>query len=865
VHQTFIMPDTVHHGFAGSMITRDYSLHNDVFHAATLALKWRLLDPAGKAVLSGQDIRKMASGDLQRGKLTLKLPAVKQRTKLMLDLRLEADGRFAYGEERDIEVWPASGFAGWKPAVPVTAPACCVYDPSGKTAEALGTMGVAAQKLPDLIAPADPKAVLIIGEGALDEAAAGRCAALSDFVARGGRVLILAQAVTPAGLPAMTHLEPREWCSQLFVRVPNHPLCRGLSSWDLHFWAPDRVSAHGAYAKPEGGPAVPLVDSGSEIGMEWVQLMEMYRGAGRYLLCQLPVVSATGDEPLARDLLTRMIAYMTTAPYEQPTRRLQAVVSPDSKLEAQLRELNVSYTPTLPEAKLDPASPILIDAGVVATEAQRAAWAEALKSGATIVVCGAQPDDAPWLSRLAGTTVTLTAPPYHMWEGRGYRALTEPVTAGVSQCDLYWRDYVTIEAAGCQAEDPSTTIEPLQNFAVSAAGAKELVFPGALVELEVGEGRLLLDQRRWWTRHDKLVRYSTRLASALLLGMGVELQPFVPTRELPKNIAYQPIDLTPLCNRALADETPDDGVGGWSDQGPTADLRTFPTGSQSFQGVPFQIGAPPRCCIVLKSALRPKQDAMPQEVSIPLGYKVEGLHFLHTATYAGAGLTASYDIQYADGTSATIPLKSEENMRDWITTPGPFPREKGTVTNVAWTGTTPLFPLVAVYRMLWVNPRPQTPVAAVRFSNPAGQAQPILLGLTAVTSGEKPQVAAETARAQDLLKQGLAAVQQGDAKSGQDLLRQALAADGSLAGAHQALAELLERSGDVNAALAAYQAWIAAGARTPLPYNRVAQILEQRKDYRGALEAYTQSLKVEWNQPPIIEAKARMEKALRGE
>ena len=38
------------------------------------------------------------------------------------------------------------------------------------------------------------------------------------------------------------------------------------------------------------------------------------------------------------------------------------------------------------------------------------------------------------------------------------------------------------------------------------------------------------------------------------------------------------------------------------------------------------------------------------------------------------------------------------------------------------------------------------------------------------------------------------------------------------------------------------------------------EILEKRKDYKGALEAYTQSLKVEWNQPPIIEAKSRLEK-----
>ena len=36
-------------------------------------------------------------------------------------------------------------------------------------------------------------------------------------------------------------------------------------------------------------------------------------------------------------------------------------------------------------------------------------------------------------------------------------------------------------------------------------------------------------------------------------------------------------------------------------------------------------------------------------------------------------------------------------------------------------------------------------------------------------------------------------------------------------------------------------------------------------ELKGALEAYTQSLRVEWNQPPTIEAKSRLQKLLAGE
>ncbi len=48
------------------------------------------------------------------------------------------------------------------------------------------------------------------------------------------------------------------------------------------------MSARGAYSKPEDGSFVTLVDSGTDKGLEWVQMMECYRGKGLYLLCQLP-------------------------------------------------------------------------------------------------------------------------------------------------------------------------------------------------------------------------------------------------------------------------------------------------------------------------------------------------------------------------------------------------------------------------------------------------------------------------------------------------------------------------------------------------------------------------------------------------
>ena len=134
------------------------------------------------------------------------------------------------------------------------------------------------------------------------EAAAG---GLSGFVNAGGRIVALAQQKLLPGLPVRTTLENREWCSMLFARTPQHPILKGLDSWDFHFWAADHVVAKGSYTRPPGGSFVNLLDGsgdherGLNCAMDWSQLMECWRGQGSYLLCQLPLVEKYDVEPMA--------------------------------------------------------------------------------------------------------------------------------------------------------------------------------------------------------------------------------------------------------------------------------------------------------------------------------------------------------------------------------------------------------------------------------------------------------------------------------------------------------------------------------------------------------------------------------------
>jgi hypothetical protein len=856
----FLIPDVSHHGFAGRKMVRPHSLLNDLFRPAKLTLKWAFVGPEGNVIDQGAENRDMNSGQTQRGSISFTLPAVTQRTKCVLQLRLESDEKFVYGEDRDIEVWPDTPILVGEMTRKVA-----LYDPKGDTAKAMKEAGATFELAQTLAAPSGEASgwVLVIGEGALEDTATHhqQMAALAKFVEDGGRIVVLAQTVQPHGLPASTTMENREWVSQPYVRLPIHPVLEGVTSWDLHFWAADRVSARGSYSKPDGGAAIAIVDSGRETGLEWVQLMEMYRGKGLYLLCQLALVGKYDQEPMARELLARVLRYAGgKEPFRRPLNHLRLMAAKNGQIERRLKDVGVAYEPVSADADLDRNSPTLVEAATASGDAKRAAWKASLSNGATLVVTDARPEDAAWLSDLAGATVTVTVPRYRMWEGRGYRNGFDVLTAGLSHLDLFWKRY---DEMTMTTDNPDYAIEQLQNASVEVAGGRELVFPGALVEVNVGKGKLVLDQRLWTTVNEKLANLADRNLSALALGLNVAVAPPTPAKTLPAEIAYRPVDLAPCANRSLGDDVAEDGKGGWSDQGPDADLRTFPTGKQVFHDVPFTIGSGAKSIIVLASESRPGKETLPWEVTVPVGCAVEGLYFLHGTAYCSSGQAGLYQVKYADGTTEDIPLIVGRNIRDWVdNNTGGFDHERGTRTVAAWTGKCKAFPSITAYMTLWVNPQPQKSVVSVRFSTPTRKPVVGLIGLTAVVSKGAGEPASQLAQAQELLKQAQQALKASKSDEAKALLKRAIVASPSLMEAHQALADLCEKDGKEDEILEAYRQWTHAGALTTTPWNRLGEILERRKDFKGALEAYKQSLKINWNQPAAIEAKSRLEKLI---
>ncbi len=391
---------------------------------------------------------------------------------------------------------------------------------------------------PDADSSSGPLA-LMIGEGAIDQTTQADLDKLAAFVQAGGRVLILAQQSVLGGLPVTTGLEPREWSSMPFVRTPQHPILQGVSSWDLHFWSPDRVSARGAYSKPTGGPCITLIDSGCDKGLEWTQMFEAFRGKGNYLVCQLPLVGSYDQEPMARELLARVVRYVAGQQcFCRPTQTLELVAQKNSPLPDKLHDLGVAVKQVKSDSPLATGAVRMIDGPSLAAMADKlASLKQAISDGAVVVVHDISPAQKPLVSELAGQDVQVTVMPLLNWDGRGYRNGFAALTAGTSHLDFYWKRYEGGEIGWNQGDDPSYKIEDLVNYSVWCPGAlpgaaTELVYPGAMGDSR-GQGQARHRPAPVGSAERVLATQQARVVTAMMLGLGVAVEPVAVQRPCP--------------------------------------------------------------------------------------------------------------------------------------------------------------------------------------------------------------------------------------------------------------------------------------------------------------------------------------------
>ncbi len=446
---------------------------------------------------------------------------------------------------------------------------------------------------------------------------------------------------------------------------------------------------------------------------------------------------------------------------------------------------------------------------------------------------------------------------------------------GLSNIDFYWRPNVGTESVdSCyQVSATASDAKGQVEYIVKVDGASDYMFPGGWVELQMGKGKLIIDQVKWEVPEHEKIDYGSpmRVVSMLLSNLGIAQHLPMAKPQLPEGVTFETLDLSKVANVAFRDDKAGSGTG-WCDWGPEQDIRDFPTGDDWF-GVPFKVAKGDKNAVVLNVCpdhIKYLANA-PQSVEIPVGNKkkVFGVLFLHTGGWTtGLKPYGWREIHYTDGTKEVMALNNT-NFADWNYGHDEFPDEEGTNTWVAWKGACKNYPITRVYCTLWPNPHPEKEISKIVLTEaglPADERRFVAhLGVTLAYQGQSQtanQAPRDAKKSQALLQEALTLRQAKKAAEALASLEEALKADDQNVGAWVTLTEMHAATDDVNAFTSLCKRWFGALPRNYQAHNVLGKYLESKGKLADALAEYKKSLDIEWNQPPTIESKARLEKQL---
>jgi beta-galactosidase len=379
--------------YAGAPVRKAAIVLNDYDDPAMVDGQWQLLDAAGKAVLSGP-----IKGTVEAGKravtdfpIQFAAPAVTERTDYTLTIKLTANLPGTLEDRFAITVFPPHkpkplSFAGkiWRLNASYDRTDDHKHSEWNKeTEQFLQAIGVQSQLVPGLkqfgaTATPEPGDLLIIPRRYLESGSDGpqfnarllEEMNIDQLVERGLRVIVLEQD-TPNVFGMNTEdMRPR----RVFMAAAGHPIFSGLQPSDLTYWTgdsslqlaaspitmsanefPDRIAhvsntnavASRTLVRPQVGAVRALAVSGFDL--QESPLLEVTRGKGRILFCQMDVSNRYGTDPAATQLVDNMFEYMTAVAAPDPDRSVVAHLPLDGNAVVARRQVFRAAKPAGPD------------------------------------------------------------------------------------------------------------------------------------------------------------------------------------------------------------------------------------------------------------------------------------------------------------------------------------------------------------------------------------------------------------------------------------------------------------------------------------------------------------------------------------
>ncbi len=318
-----------HAFYQGEKISKSIVVVNDHSYPVRLRLNWTCRNrDTGESAANGHLTRRAAPGAILKLPLEFTAPMVNNRGSFRILLSARDDrGEIDVEDHFDLQVFERPG--------PLAATAAVhgrilLFDPRRRTAAMLKRAGVKFTMLKSA-AQALRADLLIVGTGALGESPPKL---LQQVEAMGlfdqGLNLLVFEQLADANFANLVFKQTRQ--RYTFARTPKHPLLAGLTDGDFINWrgagdlVPAQVesSADGPHyprpkwcngngnmvasvvvRKPAFGDFLPILDCG--FNLLNTPLLELRKGRGRVLLCQMDVTSRYGSDPVATRLVNNLL------------------------------------------------------------------------------------------------------------------------------------------------------------------------------------------------------------------------------------------------------------------------------------------------------------------------------------------------------------------------------------------------------------------------------------------------------------------------------------------------------------------------------------------------------------------------------
>lgn len=325
--------------FSGESIQRTVELFNDTLKdLPKVTFRWALLD--GKKVFQqGGETLSMSSGAHLERIIRFSLPKVSTRKKLTLRVTVEAEGTSPFKEEWNLEVFPPLS----KDIFPKTS--LFLYDPKNKLIPTFREIGVDFNQV-ERIENWTGEGILIVAPEALEAKKESEIPLIGEeregeqliqLIEKGGKVLVVEQNPSAgAWLPVILENQSSTFS---FPLVSTHPILKGITPEELRWWRGDNLVSINEPLRPTQAGMLPLIVTGTGMGLSHAPLIEVREGEGVMLICQMRVASKLRSEPIAGLLLGRMLNYLANY---KPHKGETLVFAPPS-LQEELKTLRLDW------------------------------------------------------------------------------------------------------------------------------------------------------------------------------------------------------------------------------------------------------------------------------------------------------------------------------------------------------------------------------------------------------------------------------------------------------------------------------------------------------------------------------------------